>query len=217
MTERLSELLDAVSAGRRPTRNKIDPQDAPLVRTAIELRAVRPGEDSPREDFVADLHRRLAAEAAEREAAIRPRRARPSRLQHLVGVAAASAALMGGTAAVTVAITNSSTVSVASHVPSGDAMRTGTFQRSDGQVLGQIVAYRGKPSWVFMNVTVPRYEGTVTCELQTADGATVAYGSFPLQGGVGQFSNELAVDIAGLRGARLVDASGAVIASATFT
>ncbi|MDT4930082.1 MAG: hypothetical protein QOF92_2949, partial [Pseudonocardiales bacterium] len=30
-----------------------------------------------------------------------------------------------------------------------NALRTGTFQIADGQVLGQIVAYRGNPSWVF--------------------------------------------------------------------
>ena len=31
------------------------------MKTAIELRAARLGSDAPREDFVSDLHRRLAA------------------------------------------------------------------------------------------------------------------------------------------------------------
>jgi predicted lipoprotein with Yx(FWY)xxD motif len=52
-----------------------------------------------------------------------------------------------------------------------NALRTGTFQIADGQVLGQIVAYRGNPSWVFMNADVPNYNGPVKRMLQADDPA----------------------------------------------
>lgn len=46
--------------GRRPRSFPVDDADADALRAAIELRAARPGSDAPREEFIADLHRRLA-------------------------------------------------------------------------------------------------------------------------------------------------------------
>lgn len=64
-----------------------------------------------------------------------------------------------------------------------NALRTGTFQIADGQVLGQIVAYRGNPSWVFMNADVPNYNGPVKRMLQADDGSTVAFAPSPSRAG----------------------------------
>ncbi|CAO5146575.1 putative iron sulphur protein (Secreted protein) [Frankia sp. AiPs1] len=47
--------------GRRPRPFAASPQDAAELRTAITLRASAPGADAPSSDFLADLHRRLAA------------------------------------------------------------------------------------------------------------------------------------------------------------
>jgi nitrite reductase/ring-hydroxylating ferredoxin subunit len=64
------------------------------MKTAIELRSARLGSDAPREEFVTDLHRRLASEMGEAEAPIAHDRWAPRRRQVVIGtsVAAASAA-----------------------------------------------------------------------------------------------------------------------------
>jgi hypothetical protein len=84
-------------------------------------------------------------------------------------------------------------------------------------VLGQIVAYRGHPSWVFMHLDVPNYEGRIECMLQVDDGTTVAFGTFTIHDGVGQFSKAIGtVNVGRLRGAELVDSDGSAVAAATF-
>jgi len=51
--------------GKRPRRFQADETDAAELRTAIGLRAARPGSGAPREEFVTDLHKRLADELSE--------------------------------------------------------------------------------------------------------------------------------------------------------
>lgn len=51
--------------GRRPRAFRAEPDEAAELRAAITLRAARPGAGTPREDFVNDLHRRLATELDE--------------------------------------------------------------------------------------------------------------------------------------------------------
>jgi nitrite reductase/ring-hydroxylating ferredoxin subunit len=48
--------------GRRPRSFRADDADAAQLRAAITLRSAQPGSAAPREEFVTDLHRRLAAE-----------------------------------------------------------------------------------------------------------------------------------------------------------
>ena len=48
--------------GRRPRRFRVEDDEVDEIRTAITLRAARPGSGVPREEFVTDLHQRLAAE-----------------------------------------------------------------------------------------------------------------------------------------------------------
>jgi nitrite reductase/ring-hydroxylating ferredoxin subunit len=64
------------------------------MKTAIELRAARLGSDAPREDFVSDLHRRLAAEMSDDPTPVDHPRWAPRRRHVVIGgsVAAASAA-----------------------------------------------------------------------------------------------------------------------------
>ena len=83
-TRRLSAFLDALAAGRRPRSFQADPEDVEMLRVAIALRAARPGDAIPDENFVAELHQQLADDlspvgADERppaQDAPRPRRAR---------------------------------------------------------------------------------------------------------------------------------------------
>lgn len=48
--------------GRRPRRFRVEADEVDELRAAITLRAARPGSSAPREEFVTDLHRRLARE-----------------------------------------------------------------------------------------------------------------------------------------------------------
>jgi nitrite reductase/ring-hydroxylating ferredoxin subunit len=87
--------VDGLLRGRATDRARPDDAEAEQMRTAIDLRAARLGSDAPREDFVIDLHRRLAAEMADDTAVDHPRWAlRGTRRQVVIGtsVAAASAA-----------------------------------------------------------------------------------------------------------------------------
>jgi hypothetical protein len=212
---RLSSFIDALVAGRRPRSFKADPGDLEVLRTAIELRAARPGDASPDEQFVSDLYQSLTEQADSSSTTnVHPLRRRRARTA-LVAVAA-SVALVGGTFAATESFDQSPANTAAVGVPHGDALRTGTFEAPNGEVLGQIVAYNGHPSWIYMNVGVSKSTGTVMCMLQLNDGSIVAAGTVEIHRGTGELSKSIPVDIHRLRGAQLFTSTGAVLASATF-
>jgi nitrite reductase/ring-hydroxylating ferredoxin subunit len=52
--------VDGLLRGQRTERARPDDIEANEMKTAIELRAARTGSDLPREEFITDLHRRLA-------------------------------------------------------------------------------------------------------------------------------------------------------------
>jgi hypothetical protein len=214
-TRRLSAFIDALAAGRRGPSFRADPADAALLRTAIELRAARPGDATPDEQFVAELHQTLA-DQARLGTRTSPLPTKTRRRPLVLAAVAAAVVLVGGTAVATETVDRAPATPAAVPVPHGQDLRTGTFETADGRVMGQIVAYRGRPSWVFMNVDGTSGEGPITCELQVEDGSTVATGTFALHGGSGEFSKAIQVDISHLRGAKLITANGTIVASATF-
>jgi hypothetical protein len=246
-TRQLRGYLDALATGKRPRGYPASAEDGAVVRAAIALRSARPGDDAPREEFVTGLFERLSAErlsaerAADGPAAVDHPKSAQRRIPAAAvplsvnrsGAAAGSMSLrsrQGALVAAAAAVVLVSGSVAATHqwenrgpstpVPalSTAAVRTGSFQTTDGQVLGQVVAYRGHPSWIFMNVSVPGYEGRILCKLQVADGSVVAFGAFTMHHGVGQFSRSLnGVDVSELRGASLSGDSGATMAAATFT
>jgi hypothetical protein len=214
---RLSAFVDAIAAGRRPKRLHAEPDDADLLRTAIALRAARPGEAAPTEAFVEGLFQRLSEQANPPTTSVARRPVPAHRTRIALVAAAAAAVLVAGTTVATENLHHPAPTSAAAHVPQGSELRTGTFQTTDGQVLGQIVAYRGQPSWVFMNVDVPHYSGRVECMLQVDNGTTVAFGTFTVHDGIGQFSKPIGnVDVGHLRGAKLLNTAGSTVAAATF-
>jgi nitrite reductase/ring-hydroxylating ferredoxin subunit len=90
----LRRYVDDLLRGRRPKPFAPDDFEAAQIRTAIELRAARQGSDvvdAPRQEFLSDLHRRLAAQMSGTppEAAPTPN---TTRRQVLVGTSAAAAA-----------------------------------------------------------------------------------------------------------------------------
>ena len=87
----LRRYVDDLLRGRRPKAFAPDDFEAAQIRTAIELRAARPEGDAPREEFLTDLHRRLAEQmaGAPRELVPKPN---TTRRQVIVGTSAAAAA-----------------------------------------------------------------------------------------------------------------------------
>lgn len=214
-SRRLPSFIDALAAGRRPRRFRADHDDVAMVRAAIALRAARPGDAAPDEQFVSDLQKSLAEQEQSR---VGPD-ARPvtmRRRRAIVAAVAAGVVLVAGSSLATEAFNHGAVPPAAVQAPQGKILRTGTFQTVDSRVLGQIVAYRGHPSWVFMNVSDSKYDGRIVCKLQMDDGSTVAVGVFELHRGIGQFSRTVQVDIGRLRGAKLVTSTGTLVASATF-
>ena len=212
---RLSAFIDALVSGRRPGRFSADPDDVEVLRTAIALRAARPGDAKPDEEFVSGLYEELASQARTQLAPnVRP--VKFSRGRAVLVAAAASVVLVAGTAATTEALNQGRQAPVAVPAPHGQVLRTATFETPNHLAVGQIVAYRGNPSWVFMNVDVADYDGRIVCMLRSDSGSTVAAGAFELHDGVGQFSRTLRVDFGRLRGARLVTPGGSLVGSATF-
>ena len=97
---RLSAFIDALVSGRRPGRFSAGPDDVEVLRTAIALRAARPGDAQPDAEFVSGLYEELASQARPPLAPnVRP--ARFSRGGPPSSAVAASVVLVAGTAAAT--------------------------------------------------------------------------------------------------------------------
>lgn len=87
----LRRYVDDLLRGRSPKRFQPNDFEAAQIRTAIELRAARPGDDLPREEFLTDLHRRLAEQMdGQTEVAPKPFQ-NATRRYVLVGTSAAAA------------------------------------------------------------------------------------------------------------------------------
>jgi cytochrome b6-f complex iron-sulfur subunit len=87
---RLRRYVDDLLRGRRPKPFQPDDFDAAQIRTAIDLRAARLGGDAPRQEFLADLHGRLAAQLD--ETALPVPKFGATRRHVIVGTSAAAAA-----------------------------------------------------------------------------------------------------------------------------
>ena len=213
----MSAFLDALAAGRRPRGFRATPDDAAVLRTAIELRAAHPDEAAPDAQFVSRLHQELADQAGTAQIVPMVRPApRPRGRIALVSVAA-GLALVGATAAATESFDHPASTRAALPLPKGQELRTGTFEDAASQNLGQIVVYDGNPSWVFMVIKGSSYDGPVTCRLHATNGSTVMTGAFYLHDGTGQLAKTIGADLGQLGGAQLVTPTGATLASATFS
>src|SRR2546423_7270881 len=91
-TRRLRRYVEDLLRGRRPRPFPADDDEAADIRTAIALRAARPGSGAPSEEFVTDLHRRLAAEFAPARGEWRPSAVPSPTRRRVVQVASAAAA-----------------------------------------------------------------------------------------------------------------------------
>lgn len=87
----LRRYVDDLLRGRRPKPFQPDDFEAAQIRTAIELRAARPDGDAPSEEFLTDLHRRLAEQMTDTPSPPAPKQS-TTRRQVIVGTSAAAAA-----------------------------------------------------------------------------------------------------------------------------
>lgn len=87
----LRRYVDDLLRGRRPRPFAPDDFEAAQLRTAIELRAAREGGDAPRQEFLTDLHRRLAEQMSGAPTEPAPGRG-STRRQVIVGTSAAATA-----------------------------------------------------------------------------------------------------------------------------
>jgi nitrite reductase/ring-hydroxylating ferredoxin subunit len=88
--------VEGLLRGQGTEHARPDDFEAEQMKTAIELRAARLGSDAPREDFVTDLHRRLAAEMSEEQAPVSHPRWAPRRREVVVGGSVAAAGVAAG-------------------------------------------------------------------------------------------------------------------------
>lgn len=89
-TRALRRYIDDLLRGRRPKPFRPDDFEAAQIRTAIELQAARQESDTPRPEFLTDLHRRLAAQ---QDSAAQPApKVNATRRNVIVGTSAAAAA-----------------------------------------------------------------------------------------------------------------------------
>ena len=86
----LRRYIDDLLRGRRPKPFRPDDFEAAQIRTAIDLQAARLGSDAPRQEFLTDLRRRLAAQ---QDGAAQPTpKSGATRRNVIVGTSAAAAA-----------------------------------------------------------------------------------------------------------------------------
>ena len=127
-----------------------------------------------------------------------------------MGVAAA-VSLIGGTAVVTTSVDHAL---VASKAP---ALRVATFKSASGANVGQIVAYRGSPAWVFMTIHNSGTTGTVACTITGRDGRVMATGAFVTSGGSGEWARTVSGDVGRFQNAVVVSPNGTTLATAHFS
>lgn len=87
----LRRYVDDLLRGRRPRPFAPDDFEAAQLRTAIELRAARSGDEAPRPEFLSDLHRRIGEQMSGAPTETAPGRA-STRRQVIVGTSAAATA-----------------------------------------------------------------------------------------------------------------------------
>jgi hypothetical protein len=86
------------------------------------------------------------------------------------------------------------------------------------QQVGEVFTYAGPGHpWVYMAVDTGDVHGQVSCDLERAGGGLIPIGSFAVTRGHNAWGAAISVDPNTVVGARVVTATGAVLATATFT
>jgi hypothetical protein len=179
------------------------------------MNAAGPKDRAPEEAFIEHLRQELDVQIYGTD----PSRVRSvgSVRARLVLGAAAVLGTLGGALVTTTSMEHAlvtAPITKHSYIP---PLRMGTFESKDGHAIGGIVAYRGDPSWLLMDIRVPNLSGTLRCQIETDNGQIEVAGTFAVQNGVGDWARPIPVDIDRIRGATLVTSQGSALATASFT
>jgi hypothetical protein len=88
---------------------------------------------------------------------------------------------------------------------------------SDHESVGQVFVYNGQPRWMYMSVDMESGNSTVICQLVDSKGHVTTVGSFRLADGYGSWGSPAWTGHGAPVGARLVTATGTVLATASFS
>jgi hypothetical protein len=100
--------------------------------------------------------------------------------------------------------------------PAGTPLHSAALESATHQAVGKIYLYQGRPQWLYMSVNMNSGQETVICQVRDRDGHVTTVGSFRLTNGYGHWGSPAPGKPGSLTGARLVTASGTVLATATF-
>lgn len=100
--------------------------------------------------------------------------------------------------------------------PAPAALDSAALVSVSHQSVGKVFLYRGHPQWVYMSVNLLSGQGTVICQVRSRDGHFSTVGAFRLTNGYGYWGSPAPGNPGSLAGARLITASGRVLATATF-
>jgi hypothetical protein len=79
------------------------------------------------------------------------------------------------------------------------------------------MVYAGNPTWLFMFMDDPSWQGTLRCEVVMDQGPTVMLGRFWLSDGKGAWAASVTQPAGRLAEARVVNAKGQVLAEADLS
>jgi Putative zinc-finger len=100
--------------------------------------------------------------------------------------------------------------------PVSTSLHSAVLESATHQPVGKIYLYQGRPQWLYMSVNLPSGQEAVLCQVRDRDGHLSTVGSFQLTNGYGYWGSPAPGNPGSLTGARLVTASGTVLATATF-
>jgi hypothetical protein len=85
-----------------------------------------------------------------------------------------------------------------------------------GSQVGEVFADTDRRPWLYVDVSAAQFHGTVTCQVQLADGRSLTVGSFPVNAGSGQWAGPAPLEGVQLTEVRLLAEDGSVLGSAHF-
>jgi hypothetical protein len=147
---------------------------------------------------------------AQRLHAATPRRRTRQYLRAAILVAAALVLVVAG-----VAIGRTSTRAPLSTATS--AAPVSATLTSRGHVRGHLWLSAGRPTWLYMTISDAHRSGPAWCEVTLVNGRVLDVGTFSLSNGYGAWAAALNLGGSALASARVTDAHGVVLASASLS
>jgi anti-sigma factor RsiW len=137
-------------------------------------------------------------------ATAQPETRQPGRTRRLLTVAAVVAGVGGWG------------LHAATSSPATSPLSSAALLTASHQSAGTIYVYNGASRWLYMSVDMPSGDGTVVCQLVSADGHVTTIGSFQLTHGYGYWGSPEPSAAGQPATARLIGPDGTVLATATF-